>query len=89
MMLNHDRSHILSITELLGDRYLISGEDPISHVLWSLTVNRSAYLSWKQGTLIQVAFPELTMSERELLMTGYTQATWDQLFPAEEGDDAR
>lgn len=43
---------------------------------------------WKRyqqgGGLIQNVFPHLTSSEREFLMTGYTQADWDAIFPPEE-----
>lgn len=33
---------------------------------------------------IQSIFPELDATEREFLLTGYTQADWDRMFPPEE-----
>ncbi len=40
--------------------------------------------AWRNGTLIQNAMPHLTPAEREFIMTGYTQADWDKLFPPED-----
>jgi len=45
-----------------------------------VTVDREAYNTWKAGELIQNAFPELTPSDRELLMTGIC----DDCFPKED-----
>ena len=36
------------------------------------------------GVLIQDVFPHLNASEREFIMTGYTQEDWDKIFPKEE-----
>lgn len=36
--------------------------------------------AYKNGALIQEAFPFLTAEEREFLMTGLTPAMWDRLF---------
>jgi hypothetical protein len=44
-----------------------------------------AYHNWKDGMLIQHAFPTLTPNQREFLMTGYTPEDWDKLF----GHDAQ
>jgi hypothetical protein len=35
---------------------------------------------WKCGGLIQEVMPHLTPSEREFIMTGYTDEDWDTLF---------
>lgn len=37
--------------------------------------------------LIQVAFPNLSSSEREFLMTGITPTEWNDTFGEEENDD--
>ena len=34
---------------------------------------------WESGSLLQQAFPTLTSSEREFLLTGMTDEMWDQL----------
>lgn len=37
--------------------------------------------------LIQDIFPELTASQREFIMTGYTADDWEELFGDDEYDD--
>jgi hypothetical protein len=39
---------------------------------------------WQRGTLIQNAFPYLSPSEREFLMTAITVEEWDKIFTEEE-----
>jgi hypothetical protein len=34
---------------------------------------------WHEGTLIQVAMPDLTSSEREFIKTGITDEAWENL----------
>ena len=46
----------------------------------SIDVNRANFKSWINGTLIQVAFPELSSSERESLLTGFCEACQDDMF---------
>ena len=53
--------------------------------IWSL--DRQAVESWQGGELIQNAFPDMSMSERELLISGTHPACWDKLFPEEEESD--
>jgi len=36
---------------------------------------------------IQDVFPNMTPAEREFLLTGYTQADWDEMFPLQEEDE--
>jgi hypothetical protein len=38
------------------------------------------YAAYENGMLIQDAFPLLTTSEREFLITGITDDEWDELF---------
>jgi hypothetical protein len=53
--------------------------------IWSL--NRQAVESWQGGELIQNAFPDMSMSDRELLISGTHPACWDKLFPGEEEEE--
>lgn len=41
-------------------------------------------LSWKDGALIQDAFPMLTADEREFIKTGITSDEWDKYTKGEE-----
>ncbi len=43
----------------------------------------AGYKSWKEGTLIQHAFPNLCDSKREFLISGFTPEMWGELFPDE------
>lgn len=36
--------------------------------------------AWKNGTLIQKAMPNLSIDDREFLMTGITAEEWDDAF---------
>lgn len=36
--------------------------------------------AYKNGALIQVAFPNLTEDQREFILTGITKDEWDELF---------
>jgi len=42
-----------------------------------LTVRAESVQLWKRGALLQEAFPELTVNQRELILTGYHDACWD------------
>lgn len=48
-------------------------------------VEESDFYRWQKGMLIQEAFPYLTDSQREMLMTGYDKKCWDELFHDLEG----
>jgi hypothetical protein len=50
--------------------------------VWSL--DRAAVERWKEGEYIQNAFPEMSMEDREILITGTHPACWDKLFPKED-----
>lgn len=38
---------------------------------------------WNSGVLIQNAMPNLTVDQREFLMTGVTKEEWDEAFGSE------
>jgi hypothetical protein len=53
--------------------------------VWSL--DRKAVESWQGGEYIQNAFPEMSMEDREILITGTHPACWDKLFPKEDENE--
>ena len=53
--------------------------------VWIL--DRAAVESWQAGEYIQNAFPEMSMQDREILITGTHPACWDKLFPEEPEND--
>lgn len=49
-----------------------------------ITVDAPALANWKSGMFVQDAFPDLTVDERELIMTGIHPTCWAEMFPEEE-----
>jgi hypothetical protein len=48
--------------------------------VYIITVELDRYMNWKNGELIQKAFPELQPHEREMMQTGITPAEWNQMY---------
>lgn len=42
---------------------------------------------WRNGMCIQQAMPNLTPSQREFVMNGYTPEDWENMFGREPGRD--
>ena len=53
---------------------------PICHEADTICVTERAHKRWRDGTVIQVAFPELSATQREQLITGICAPCWDQSF---------
>lgn len=49
-----------------------------------MSLNREQAMRWMEGALIQDAFPDMSVADRELLMTGTHDACWKEIFPEEE-----
>jgi len=62
---------------------VITPHCPVCSKSTVVCVDRAAYLAWRAGTLIQVAFPDMPTAQRELLITGTHGECWDILW----GDD--
>lgn len=46
-----------------------------------------AYTAWRKGEYIQVAMPNLSAGDRELLISGICKTCWDKLFNISQEDD--
>lgn len=44
-----------------------------------LDITQEQLWRWRNGTLIQDAFPNLTWAEREFLKTGFTEEDWEYM----------
>lgn len=44
----------------------------------------AAYITYRQGGLIQECFPTLSADQREFILTGITPEEWAKAFPPEE-----
>jgi len=53
----------------------------------TLKVTRDGLEKYKKGVFIQDAFPELSDSDRERLMSGFCPTCWSALFPPEEDEE--
>jgi hypothetical protein len=53
--------------------------------VWSL--DRELVDRWQGGENIQRVFPDMSASEREILITGIHPDCWDKLFPGEADDE--
>lgn len=56
------------------------------HIVVKQPIQRmiQGFYDWEKGDLIQNAFPFLSASEREFLMTGIDEGEWDTLFFEDE-----
>jgi hypothetical protein len=52
-----------------------------------LPITQEQLDDWLSGTLIQKAFPHLSASEREFILSGITDDEWDELFVEEDSTD--
>lgn len=50
-------------------------------------VSIAGLLKWRKGAFIQVALPELSAAEREMLLTGTCSECFDIMFPPDEDED--
>lgn len=53
----------------------------------SMEVDDAAWAAWQGGMLVQRAFPALSPSEREFLITGIDDDCWETLREPDEDDD--
>lgn len=67
-----------------GQSVIASKVCTVSGKEYAVTVPLEAYVSWRNGAVVQRAFPNLTADQREFLISGNTPAEWEQLFGAEE-----
>ena len=52
---------------------------PLCGARRTLTVSREGYFLWLHGTLIQYALPELSLDDRERLISGTCRSCWGKL----------
>ena len=45
-----------------------------------IDVTTAQISAWENGELAQSAFPDASPSEREFIMSGYTDFDWDEMF---------
>lgn len=50
-----------------------------------ITVDKDGFDRWRNGTLVQNAFPNMNADDRELLVTGTHPVCWDKIFQGDPG----
>jgi len=53
-----------------------------------VVLDKDKFDLWQSGVLVQNAFPHMTPSERELLITGTHPECWEKMFEGGEDDDS-
>lgn len=53
----------------------------------SLVVPRAGYNEWKGGTLIQKALPQMSVGDRELMISGTCSDCFDRMFEEDEDEE--
>ena len=66
---------------------LVKTTCPLCHCDTYLQVDAEEYALWQAGELIQVAMPDLTADEREMLISGICPECWDSLFSDEDEEE--
>ena len=60
---------------------------PFCHKAHEIAVNEMDYLDWQDGKLAQDAFPYLSASDREMLITGIDEDCWNGMFGTGEEEE--
>ena len=66
----------------------ITRKSPLTGEVNTMEINVTAaqISAWENGELAQSAFPNASPSEREFIMSGYTDFDWDKMFGEFEDD---
>jgi len=69
---------------------VVNGSCPKCKEAWTVEVPRHGFIQWKGGALIQKALPNISLSVREMLISGTCESCFDKMFDCgpEEVSDA-
>jgi len=66
-----------------GENLTFSGYT-MSDKPFSITVKLSAANQWLNGGYLQECFPHLNAEQREILLSGNDDESWNRMFPSED-----
>ena len=66
--------------EYSGEQVILTGRSSIEQKPIRLIVNREGFEKYRDGALVQNAFPEMSREDRELLISGTTPEEWEDIF---------
>lgn len=64
--------------------YTFTGPCKVTGKPYSVTVKAARLYKYRQGSLIQRAFPTLSADDREFLISGYSPEGWRQVFGSDD-----
>jgi len=70
-----------SVTRTVENENLTFSGYAMSGKSFSITVKLSAANEWINGGYMQKCFPHLTSEQREILLSGNDNESWDDMFP--------
>lgn len=71
-----------TVTTVTSTTVTVSVKCPFCGKAQTLTVPRKGFDLWRQGALVQVAFPDLSPDDREVLVSGVCPKCWEDTFGA-------
>ena len=66
----------------MNNTIILEVECPICGNVSEISVEVNDYIDWQNGKLTQNAFPYLSASEREMLISGVCEDCWNEMFGA-------
>jgi carbon storage regulator CsrA len=84
------RGELTEDTEQQLPKAAVDGSCPVCKDAWTVEVPRHGFTEWKGGALIQKALPNISLSEREMLISGTCESCFSKMFDCglEEVPDA-
>ena len=73
-------NNLKTVTLLDGDQSKITGNCVITGEEYSCTVPTAGLQRWLDGDLIQNAMPDVSLDDREFLISGISPTGWDKAF---------
>ena len=74
------------INELNSTHLQVIGVCVVTGVTQILTVSTKGFVEWRSGSLIQDCLPELSIENREWLISGISAEGWDIAFSDKDED---
>ena len=71
---------MLHQTEIIKDKVTMSKKCTVTGEEYSITVPLFKHNLWKGGALIQDTFPELSLDQREFMISGFTPEEFNNIF---------
>ena len=71
------------IEKINSDTVLIKGNCIVTGKPYEVKTENKCFIDYMNGALLQDAFPNLSIDDREFLKTGYSPEGWNQIFGEE------